>query len=122
MVMRHLSGIGQGMANATTWARTRRDPATAAPRFRASASRTALAGGGGRPSPGIVASYDGPMRMLRHLCVLAWLPSLAACAPPSSPPASSRPAAAPRSLLLVSLDGVHPDDLARGDTPHLERL
>lgn len=62
------------------------------------------------------------MKMFRHLCVLAWLLSLAACATPSSPPASSRPAAAPRSLLLVSLDGVHPDDLARGDTPHLERL
>ena len=62
------------------------------------------------------------MKMFRHLRVLAWLLSLAACATPSSPPASSRPAAAPRSLLLVSLDGVHPDDLARGDTPHLERL
>lgn len=37
---------------------------------------------------------------------------LAACA--SAP--------APYTLLLVSLDGVHPDDLARGDTPHLQRL
>src|SRR5690606_40645039 len=89
---------------------------------RASSSRTALAGGAGRPSPVIVASYDGPMKMFRHLCVLAWLLSLAACATPSSPPASSRPAAAPRSLLLVSLGGVHPDGLARGGTPHLERL
>lgn len=46
---------------------------------------------------------------------------LSACATSADRPASADQAA-PRSLLLVSLDGVHPDDLARGDTPHLVRL
>ncbi|MFZ7096957.1 ectonucleotide pyrophosphatase/phosphodiesterase [Luteimonas dalianensis] len=48
---------------------------------------------------------------------------LAACAsaPPAPAPATGQPAE-PYTLLLVSLDGVHPDDLARGDTPNLQRL
>ena len=47
--------------------------------------------------------------------------SLAACATAPAPPSASAPDA-PYTLLLVSLDGVHPDDLARGDTPNLSRL
>ncbi|NZA27584.1 alkaline phosphatase family protein [Luteimonas sp. SJ-92] len=43
---------------------------------------------------------------------------LAGCA--SAPPAGIAPSAP--TLLLVSLDGVHPDMLGRGDTPHLDRL
>lgn len=46
---------------------------------------------------------------------------LAACA--SAPaPNSADDGSAPYTLLLVSLDGVHPNDLARGDTPNLQRL
>ena len=51
---------------------------------------------------------------------LAWLLCLAACTSLSSGPTGH--AGGPRSLLLVSLDGVHPDDLERGDTPRLDRL
>ncbi|MDH5832602.1 ectonucleotide pyrophosphatase/phosphodiesterase [Luteimonas kalidii] len=51
------------------------------------------------------------------LVALIWL---AACATsPSFPPS---PHDAVRSVLLVSLDGVHPDYLGRGDTPRLDRL
>ena len=46
---------------------------------------------------------------------------LAACATAPAPQ-SAGPPAAPYTLLLVSLDGVHPDDLDRGDTPNLARL
>ncbi|MGY1519872.1 alkaline phosphatase family protein [Luteimonas sp. A482] len=42
---------------------------------------------------------------------------LSACASVPQPPDPIRP-----TLLLVSLDGVHPDFLGRGDTPHLDRL
>ncbi len=60
-------------------------------------------------------SYHGPMTCLRCL-LLPLLLLLGACAglPTRDPPATS--------LLLVSLDGVHPDFLGRGDTPHLDRL
>lgn len=47
---------------------------------------------------------------------------LAACATVPHPQAVSATQAEPYTLLLVSLDGVHPDDLTRGDTPHLARL
>ena len=63
------------------------------------------------------------MRIARHRLLLACLLCLAACATP--PPAASpvpRAAAEARSLLLVSLDGVHPHDLGRGDTPRIDRL
>lgn len=67
----------------------------------------------------------GPMidsRLFRLPALLLSAALLAACA--SAPPAPPSPAAQaePYTLLLVSLDGVHPDDLTRGDTPHLERL
>ena len=51
--------------------------------------------------------------------LLALLLSACATAPA---PQSAGPPAAPYTLLLVSLDGVHPDDLDRGDTPNLARL
>ena len=62
-----------------------------------------------------------------RVAALIALLCLAACAtPPPSTNASSASegtaTGAPRSLLLVSLDGVHPDYLGRGDTPHLDRL
>ncbi|WP_149196065.1 ectonucleotide pyrophosphatase/phosphodiesterase [Luteimonas suaedae] len=54
------------------------------------------------------------------LFVPLWL-LLAACA--SSPPTLPATVADARpTLLLVSLDGVHPDMLGRGDTPHLDRM
>src|SRR5690606_36414199 len=59
-------------------------------------------------------SYDGPMTALRCF-LLPLLVLLGACTCLPSPPAA-------KSLLLVSLDGVHPDFLGRGDTPHLDRL
>ena len=53
--------------------------------------------------------------------LLLTLMLLAACA--SAPaPNSADDGSAPYTLLLVSLDGVHPNDLARGDTPNLQRL
>ncbi|MGJ4730653.1 ectonucleotide pyrophosphatase/phosphodiesterase [Luteimonas sp. SDU101] len=55
--------------------------------------------------------------MIPYRCLLIpLLLLLGACA--STAP--SRPTST--SLLLVSLDGVHPDFLGRGDTPHLDRL
>lgn len=57
-------------------------------------------------------------RLVRLSTLLATL-VLAACV--TQPPAQPR-AADPYTLLLVSLDGVHPDDLTRGDTPNLSRL
>lgn len=63
------------------------------------------------------------MRTAWRLSVAAWLLWLAACAHPlPHAPAPDDAATGPRSLLLVSLDGVHPDDLARGDTPNIDRL
>lgn len=56
-----------------------------------------------------------PARLAAFLSVLL----LAACA---GAPLSPAPPSAPHTLLLVSLDGVHPDDLRRGDTPNLVRL
>ena len=56
------------------------------------------------------------MLSTRLLIVSALLLLVACVAGPQSRPA------APSSLLLVSLDGVHPDFLGRGDTPHIDRL
>lgn len=47
---------------------------------------------------------------------------LVACATAPPPPAAAAAEPEPYTLLLVSLDGVHPDDLTRGDTPNLSRL
>lgn len=60
------------------------------------------------------------MKPIRRLTILAWLLCLSACTTVSPLPAAD--AQPSRSLLLVSLDGVHPDDLGRGDTPHLDRM
>ncbi|MDH5823872.1 ectonucleotide pyrophosphatase/phosphodiesterase [Luteimonas sp. RD2P54] len=57
--------------------------------------------------------------MLRMLTILGVFLLLAGCA--WSPPAATGTAPAP-TLLLVSLDGVHPGMLGRGDTPRLDRL
>lgn len=57
-----------------------------------------------------------PSRLFAPLLLLF----LAAC---STPPVVVAPsAAAPHPLLLISLDGVHPSFLGRGDTPNLDRL
>lgn len=47
---------------------------------------------------------------------------LAACAATPAPTGPAPAHTAPHTLLLISLDGVHPDALTRGDTPHLSRL
>lgn len=50
---------------------------------------------------------------------------LPACTPPvreAHPAAPASQASTANSVLLVSLDGVHPGYLGRGDTPHLDRL
>src|SRR5690606_15881181 len=60
-------------------------------------------------------SYHAWMTLHRFLLPLLLL--LGACASVPPQPAPDRP-----TLLLVSLDGVHPDFLGRGDTPHLDRL
>ncbi|WP_202842981.1 ectonucleotide pyrophosphatase/phosphodiesterase [Luteimonas saliphila] len=57
---------------------------------------------------------NGLHRLLVPLCLLL----LGACATPGIAPQTD----APRTLLLVSLDGVHPSYLGRGDTPNLDRL
>jgi len=57
------------------------------------------------------------MTASRRPLFLLLLALLASCASLSQPSADARP-----SLLLISLDGVHPDFLGRGDTPHLDRL
>ena len=57
-------------------------------------------------------------RLFRRLLPLLLL-TLAACA--SAPHDAPHPDAQ-RSLLLISLDGVNPRDLGRGDTPNLDRL
>lgn len=56
------------------------------------------------------------------LFVLTWL---TACGNTGARPAALVPAPSdsiPPTLLLVSLDGVHPDQLGRGNTPTLDRL
>ncbi len=59
--------------------------------------------------------------MIRTSLLAALLLLLSACAT-TAPAPTSATAAPQRSLLLVSLDGVHPAFLGRGDTPHLDRL
>ena len=79
--------------------------------------RAAILGAGTQPpSSGHLVSYHVPMIRVR-LFVLPLLLLLGACAGLPQPVGSVRP-----SLLLVSLDGVHPDFLGRGDTPNLDRL
>ncbi|TYT25320.1 alkaline phosphatase family protein [Luteimonas viscosa] len=58
----------------------------------------------------------GLSRLFVPLCLFL----LSACTTTPAPLAASGDAT--RALLLVSLDGVHPSYLARGDTPHLDRL
>jgi len=50
-----------------------------------------------------------------RICLVLLVLLLSACQSPSTPPP-------PASVLLVSLDGVRPDYLGRGDTPNLDRL
>ena len=69
-----------------------------------------------RVSSGAMIAFQ-PARIPGFLLVLL----LAACTSVPAPRAAG-PAPTPYTLLLVSLDGVHPDDLARGDTPNLARL
>ncbi|MEN1926325.1 alkaline phosphatase family protein [Luteimonas qiangzhengi] len=59
-----------------------------------------------------------PHRTLALLLTLL----LAACASAPSAPTQGPAQTSPYTLLLISLDGVHPDALTRGDTPHLSRL
>lgn len=59
------------------------------------------------------------MTRLHRLLAPLVLLFLAACTTTPAPSPGTTPF---RSLLLVSLDGVHPDYLGRGDTPHLDRL
>ena len=69
------------------------------------------------PSAVFTFSYHGRMTAFRFTPLLLVLVLLTACQTPArspEPPATS--------LLLISLDGVHPDFLGRGDTPHLDRL
>jgi len=60
------------------------------------------------------------MRILR--CVNACLGCLLALALLAACQSAPAPGAPPASVLLISLDGVKPDYLGRGDTPNLERL
>ena len=84
--------------------------------------------------------YHGRMNRPARLSALLFLLFLAACAsaplplPPPAPDAApattaaTAPATAPATataahpLLLISLDGVNPQYLGRGDTPNLDRL
>lgn len=74
--------------------------------------------------------YHGPMPGIHRLrtFALSSLLCLSACSSvptevPSAPLAGdARTQDAPATLLLVSLDGVHPDALGRGDTPVLDAL
>ncbi len=54
----------------------------------------------------------------------AWLALLllAGCAGTPPRPAVAAPAPDAPVLLLISIDGLHPDALGRGDTPHLDRI
>lgn len=66
------------------------------------------------------------MPLIRPLAVLAaGLLALAGCAtpaePPAAPPAAEAPAMRPM-VILISIDGFHPDYLDRGITPTLSRL
>ena len=80
--------------------------------------------------------YHGRMNRPARLSALLFLLFLAACAsaplplPPPAPDAApattaaTAPATATAAhpLLLISLDGVNPQYLGRGDTPNLDRL
>jgi len=55
--------------------------------------------------------------MIFRRILLPFVLLLGACAGMPQPQTPVRP-----TLLLVSLDGVHPEFLGRGDTPHLDRL
>lgn len=58
----------------------------------------------------------------RSAACLVFLLALAGCASAPQRESASAPAAAARTLLLVSLDGVHPDLLEAGLTPTLSRI
>ncbi len=60
------------------------------------------------------------IRLSPAALLAAFLLSACSTAPISSP--APTPAGPQPTVLLVSLDGVHPDFLGRGDTPHLDRL
>lgn len=62
-------------------------------------------------------SYHVPMTVYRFAPFALVLLLLTACQTLDRSPETPSP-----SLLLISLDGVHPDFLGRGDTPHLDRL
>lgn len=64
-------------------------------------------------------SYDIRMTALHRLLAPLLLLFLAACTTTPPPSAAEPPR---RSLLLVSLDGVNPLYLGRGDSPNLDRL
>lgn len=69
----------------------------------------------------IFRSYHARMiRSTARLFALAFVFAASACTTQVRELPSA--AASARSVLLVSLDGVHPDYLGRGDTPHLDRL
>ena len=58
-----------------------------------------------------------PLSFVRVACLVALL-SLAAC---STTPPRTAPEESP-ALLLISIDGLRPDYLGKGNTPHLDRL
>lgn len=60
---------------------------------------------------------------MTRLAGLTLLLLTAACAPMRPAPAPTTTATAPRTpVILISIDGMRPDDLDRGVTPHLRRL
>jgi predicted AlkP superfamily pyrophosphatase or phosphodiesterase len=68
-------------------------------------------------------TYHLPMRRIFPFpAITAGLVSLLILAACSTYPPPATDAGGSRSLLLVSLDGTHPDMLGRGDTPNLDRL